>query len=78
MPATNRRFRRFFLVTGVACALAATALDSSGQEAGVRSTTLVANPGPRGGEWKRAFNPFRDDTDTRWPANACRYRRGKG
>jgi peptide/nickel transport system substrate-binding protein len=30
-------------------------------------------PGPRGSEWKRAFNPFRDDTDTRWPASAGVY-----
>jgi peptide/nickel transport system substrate-binding protein len=33
----------------------------------------VASQGPRGGEWKRAFNPFRDDTDTRWPATAGVY-----
>ena len=50
------------------------ASNGSPQEAGAaRSTTLVANPGPRGGEWKRAFNPFRDDTDTRWPATAGVY-----
>ena len=30
-------------------------------------------PRPPGGEWKRAFNPFRDDTDTRWPATAGVY-----
>ena len=75
MPVTSRRSRRFFLVAGLSCALAANAPDGSGQEAGAsaRATTLVANPGPRGGEWKRAFNPFRDDTDTRWPATAGVY-----
>ena len=31
-------------------------------------SVLTVNPGPRGADWKRAFNPFRDDTDTRWPA----------
>jgi peptide/nickel transport system substrate-binding protein len=34
---------------------------------------LAVTTGPRGGEWKRAFNPFRDDTDTRWPASAGIY-----
>ena len=60
---------------GLSCALAATAPDGWGQEAGAgaRATTFVATPGPRGGEWKRAFNPFRDDTDTRWPATAGVY-----
>jgi peptide/nickel transport system substrate-binding protein len=72
---TSRRDRHFFLAVGLSCALGAIAAKSSGQEAGAgaRSTTLVANPGPRGGEWKRAFNPFRDDTDTRWPATAGVY-----
>ena len=75
MPAESRRSRRLLLVAGLSCAFAVTAPDSSGQEAGAaaRGTTLVANPGPRGGEWKRAFNPFRDDTDTRWPATAGVY-----
>jgi peptide/nickel transport system substrate-binding protein len=59
----------------LSCALGATAPESPGQEAApaARATTLVANPGPRGGDWKRAFNPFRDDTDTRWPATAGVY-----
>jgi peptide/nickel transport system substrate-binding protein len=75
LPATNRRSRRVFLFAGLCCVLAATAPDSWGQEAGAgaRATTFVATPGPRGGEWKRAFNPFRDDTDTRWPATAGVY-----
>lgn len=34
---------------------------------------LTVTMGPRGNEWKRAFNPFRDDTDTRWPATAGVY-----
>jgi peptide/nickel transport system substrate-binding protein len=29
--------------------------------------------GPRGGEWKRVFNPFRDDSDTRFPSTAGIY-----
>ena len=72
MPVTSRRSRRFFLVAGLSCALAADAPDGSGQEAGAsaRATTLVANPGPRGGEWKRVFNPFRSEADTRWPTAA--------
>jgi peptide/nickel transport system substrate-binding protein len=76
LPATKHRTRRILLAAaGLSSALAATAPDGLGQEAGAgaRATTLVANPGPRGGEWKRAFNPFRDDTDTRWPATAGVY-----
>ena len=72
---TNRRCRRVVLLAGLGCSFAATVPDGFGQDtaAGARATTLVANPGPRGGEWKRAFNPFRDDTDTRWPATAGVY-----
>ena len=44
---------------------------AAGQEAG--AATLTVTMGPRGGDWKRAFNPFRDDTDTRWPATAGVY-----
>ena len=67
--------RHRVLVACLSCALGAAAAGGQGQDAraGARSTTLVANPGPRGGEWKRAFNPFRDDTDTRWPATAGVY-----
>ncbi len=35
--------------------------------------TLTATMGPRQGEWKRAFNPFRADTETRWPSAAGIY-----
>ena len=71
MPASSRRL---CLVVGASLALAATARSGSGQDAAAaRATTLVASQGPRGGEWKRAFNPFRDDTDTRWPATAGVY-----
>jgi peptide/nickel transport system substrate-binding protein len=65
-----RRCRSSLLLAG---ALAAFAPASFGQEPADRSTTLVATQGPRGGEWKRAFSPFRDDTDTRWPATAGVY-----
>src|SRR5262245_65502250 len=57
-----------------AALLAATATASLGQEGGnAPGLTLSVTQGPRGGEWKRAFNPFADDTDTRWPATAGVY-----
>jgi peptide/nickel transport system substrate-binding protein len=34
---------------------------------------LTVSVGPRGGEWKRVFNPFRDDSETRFPAAAGVY-----
>jgi peptide/nickel transport system substrate-binding protein len=34
---------------------------------------LTVTMGPRGGEWKRVFNPFRDDSDTRFPSTAGIY-----
>jgi peptide/nickel transport system substrate-binding protein len=34
---------------------------------------LTVCVGPRGGEWKRIFNPFRDDTETRFPSAAGIY-----
>jgi peptide/nickel transport system substrate-binding protein len=34
---------------------------------------LTVSVGPRGGEWKRVFNPFRDDSETRFPAAAGIY-----
>jgi peptide/nickel transport system substrate-binding protein len=36
-------------------------------------TVLTVTNGPRQGEWKRSFNPFRNDSDTRWPALAGVY-----
>ena len=68
------RTRQLGLVTA-ACAVLAVPPESSAQEpgAGPRDTVLGVTQGPRGGEWKRAFNPFRDDTDTRWPATAGVY-----
>ena len=63
-------------VLAICLALVAFAVPESGaqQAGGARSgSVLVASPGPRGSEWKRAFNPFRDDTDTRWPASAGVY-----
>ena len=70
------RARRLAATMGAALALLAAApRGSSGQDASAaaRGTTLCVTQGPRGGEWKRAFNPFRDDTDTRWPATAGVY-----
>jgi peptide/nickel transport system substrate-binding protein len=67
--------RRFRLATAAACALVSVAPGALAQEAGSSSRPVVLNvtQGPRGGEWKRQFNPFRDDTDTRWPATAGIY-----
>jgi len=75
LASTNRRIRHLVVLVGLACAFVATGSRGWGQEAtaDARSSVLVANPGPRGGVWKRAFNPFRNDTDTRWPATAGVY-----
>ena len=66
--------RRFRLATGAA-AFIALASPVRAQDAGApgRAAVLSVTQGPRGGDWKRAFNPFRDDTDTRWPATAGIY-----
>jgi peptide/nickel transport system substrate-binding protein len=49
----------------------------SGASAQSRSTkdtrALTVTVAPRGGEWKRVFNPFRDDADTRFPSTAGIY-----
>ena len=34
---------------------------------------LTVAPGPRGAAWKRVFNPFLYESDTRWPATAGVY-----
>src|SRR4029453_700593 len=60
-------------VMAVAVALLSPAAGSAAQEAGARAAILSVTQGPRGGGWRRAFNPFRDDTDTRWPARAGVY-----
>ena len=54
---------------------AAVASPGFGQVVGDKAAaaTLTVTLGPRGEDWKRAFNPFRDDTDTRWPATAGVY-----
>ncbi|HEX9187241.1 MAG TPA: ABC transporter substrate-binding protein, partial [Vicinamibacteria bacterium] len=53
---------------------AALASPGLGQATGkAAGATLTVTLGPRGGDWKRAFNPFRDDTDTRFPATAGVY-----
>lgn len=38
-----------------------------------QAPALTVTMGPRGGEWKRVFNPFRDDSDTRFPSTAGIY-----
>jgi peptide/nickel transport system substrate-binding protein len=52
----------------VTAILAAAPRPCLGQDSPRRALTVT--PGPRANDWKRAFNPFRDDTDTRWPATA--------
>src|SRR5262249_17241442 len=37
---------------------------------GPAATPLTVTMGPRQTEWKRTFNPFRNDADPRWPAAA--------
>ena len=44
MPVTSRRSRRFFLVAGLSCALAADAPDGSGQEAGAARARRHSSP----------------------------------
>jgi peptide/nickel transport system substrate-binding protein len=45
-----------------------------GQTASTREgAALTVSMGPRGGEWKRIFNPFRDDSETRFPSTAGIY-----
>jgi len=62
------------LAIGVVLVASAVPGSRAEQAGGARTgTMLVASQGPRGTEWKRAFNPFRDDTDTRWPAPAGVY-----
>jgi peptide/nickel transport system substrate-binding protein len=67
--------RRFRLATAAACAFASSASSVSAQDARAATGPVVlgVTQGPRGGEWKRAFNPFRNDTDTRWPSTAGVY-----
>ena len=62
----------------VAVLLAAAALAAAGaasaQSAAAKDTpVLTVTVGPRGGEWKRVFNPFRDDSETRFPSTAGIY-----
>src|SRR6266852_7494442 len=46
----------------------------SAQSGSTKDTrALTVTMGPRGGEWKRVFNPFRDDSDTRFPSTAGIY-----
>ena len=62
----------------VACALTLALSGSAPPFAEVRaqapaSHVLTISPGPRQGVWKRSFNPYRNDTDTRFPAPAGVY-----
>src|SRR5204862_7826442 len=51
--------------------IAAPGMSSRGQR--TAGSVLSATVGPRQAAWTRSFNPFRNDTDTRWPAWAGVY-----
>ncbi len=57
----------------LAAAAAAVPRASAQAVAGKDSPALTVSVGPRGGEWKRVFNPFRDDSETRFPSTAGIY-----
>jgi peptide/nickel transport system substrate-binding protein len=69
-PFTSRPSCALAIAGTMTAVLAAAAPPCTGQDAGAPGTALTVSPGPRANDWKRAFNPFRDDTDTRWPATA--------
>ena len=74
MVRVGSRSRRFRLAAVSVSAFFGVAPSALAQDAGAgRGVVLSVTQGPRGGDWKRAFNPFRDDTDTRWPATAGVY-----
>ena len=53
-------------------AAGAPALPAQGPPSG-QPPALTVTQGPRGGTWKRTFNPFLNDADTRFPAAAGVY-----
>ena len=66
--------RAVFGAVVVAAALHGLHPAAGAQTASPRSAPpLTVSMGPRGGEWKRVFNPFRDDSETRYPAAAGIY-----
>jgi peptide/nickel transport system substrate-binding protein len=64
---------RVVAIAGAAIAILAPALPCAAQDASAPRTALSVSPGPRANDWKRAFNPFRGDTETLWPATAGVY-----
>jgi len=68
-----RRSPALALAAAMGAFLAAGPTPALAQTAGARGSVLSATPGTRGSDWKRSFNPFRDDVDTRWPATAGIY-----
>jgi peptide/nickel transport system substrate-binding protein len=70
--AASRSLRVFAFGATLLPALAAAPPPLGAQEPAAKAV-LTISQGPRANEWKRAFNPFRDDTDTRWPATAGVY-----
>src|SRR5438552_6287891 len=73
LTSTSRPSRALVMAGAVSAILAAAPPTSRGQDPDTRRTALTVSPGPRANDWKRAFNPFRNDTDTRWPATAGVY-----
>ena len=57
----------------VAAALAGGRTVSAQATAAKDAPVLIVTVGPRGGEWKRVFNPFREDNETRFPSRAGIY-----
>jgi len=57
----------------IAAALAAERAVFAQATAARDEAILTVTMGPRGGEWKRVFNPFRDENETRFPSRAGIY-----
>lgn len=60
----------FGMLLVVAALPAPTAFSQAGA---TTAPPLTVTTGPRQGAWKRVFNPFRSDADTRWPSTAGIY-----
>jgi peptide/nickel transport system substrate-binding protein len=61
------------LAAGAALALVVPPPTAAQGTSPAAARVLTASQGPRQGAWKRSFNPFRNDSDSRWPASAGIY-----
>ncbi|MFI5184033.1 MAG: ABC transporter substrate-binding protein [Vicinamibacteria bacterium] len=75
MPCTPRHRPNASVLLAVVAALALGAFPplARAQAKPPAARVLTASQGPRQGAWKRSFNPFRGDGDSRWPAPAGVY-----